>query len=234
MLITGNLFINDDAETGAVISISEVNQRPVTRAIIASNLCFARSGDGIRVISAKDVVVEANMMVATGACTNGVLVRSGPSEAESVSVRHNDVTVEGFGSWVTGIHLVAAAGGLVRNLSAVGNSIRGASEGITFQGTTFEQTPVCALNQVDAGVARPLVGVARLPEKAVVAGGAASRGGSSPGSGAGRFLVGLGDPNENNVIGNAGDIYQRVDENPGPRLFVKESDETPGQGWSAK
>ncbi len=47
VLITGNLLVSEDAETTAVISISEVNQRQVSRAMIASNLCFARSGKGV-------------------------------------------------------------------------------------------------------------------------------------------------------------------------------------------
>jgi hypothetical protein len=176
------------------------------------------------------------MVVATGACTHAIVVRSGgpSSDVEGVSVRGNDLAVEGSGSWATGIRLVAAAGAPVRNVSVVDNSIRGAIEGIAFQGAGFEQTPVCALNRVDAGVARPLVGVAQLPHRVVVTGGATSRGGSTPGSGAGRCLVGVGDPNANGVAGNLGDIYQRVDDNPGPRLFVKESDVAPDQGWSPK
>ena len=122
-----------------------MNQRPVDRAIIANNLCFARSGTGIRVSSSEDVAVEGNL----------------------------------------------------------------------------------------AGVAS-LVGLDQLPEKAVNVGGAASRGGVAPGTGAGRSLVGLGDPNQNNVVGNLGDIFQRVDTTPGPRLFVKEADDQPGTGWAPK
>jgi hypothetical protein len=78
------------------------------------------------------------------------------------------------------------------------------------------------------------VGLDQLPANAVLVGGAASRGGVVPGTGAGRFLVGLGDPNQNNVVGNVGDIYQRVDATPGARLFVKESDDQPSTGWSPK
>lgn len=92
---------------------------------------------------------------------------------------------------------------------------------------------MCALNRVDAGVPS-LVGLDQLPEKAVLVGGAASRGGVAPGTGAGGFLVGLGDPNQSNVVGDLGDIFQRVDTAPGPRLFVKESDDQPGTGWAPK
>jgi len=130
-------------------------------------------------------------------------------------------------------------------VSVVDNSVYGAVEGVRFHGsglpvTGFEQTPVCALNRVDPSPLvdldqfRPLVGLDQLPEKAVLVGGAASRGGKAAGTGAGRFLVGLGDPNQNNVVGNVGDIYQRVDTTPGPRLFVKESDAQPGTGWAPK
>jgi hypothetical protein len=86
---------------------------------------------------------------------------------------------------------------------------------------------VCALNRVDPNPPlvdldqlRPLVSLDQLPGKAVLVGGATSRGGKAAGTGAGRFVVGLGDPNRNNVVGNVGDIYQRVDTTPGPRLFV--------------
>jgi hypothetical protein len=46
--------------------------------------------------------------------------------------------------------------------------------------------------------------------------------------------MGTGNPNDNQLAGNPGDIYQRVDPEPGPRLFVKEDDETPGTGWAPK
>ena len=106
----------------------------------------------------------------------------------------------------------------VRQLTVLGNSIRGAGEGVSFQGAGFQQTPVCALNHVGPDVASPLVGLTVLPERSVVAGGATGHGGASPGLGTGRSLVGSGDPN-GNVVGNVGDIYQRVDGAPGPRLW---------------
>lgn len=233
VLITGNLLVSEDAETTEVISVSEVNQRQVSRAMIVSNLCFARSGNGIRVVSSNDVAVEANMVVATGSCTQGILVQAETSDVDHVSIRNNNITVKGQGSvWVTGIRFAASAQG-IGHVSVIGNSINGATAGVRFQGPGFQQTPVCALNNVDAEVASPLVGLLQLPEDSVVVGGAASRGGSTPGSGAGRFIAGEGTP-ENKVIGNVGDVYQRIDAAPGPRLFVKESDEEPNTGWSAK
>ena len=46
--------------------------------------------------------------------------------------------------------------------------------------------------------------------------------------------MGIGNPNDNQLAGNLGDVYQRVDPEPGPRLFVKEDAEAPGTGWSPK
>jgi len=245
VLITGNLLVDDNPETEAVLVVSEVNQRPVDRAIIANNLCFARSGTGIRVSSSEDVAVEGNLVVATGPCAVGIVLQSTPTSLDRVAARGNDITVEGPGSWDTGILLNARKESPALHVSVVDNSVYGAVEGVRFHGsglpvTGFEQTPVCALNRVDPSPLvdldqfRPLVGLDQLPEKAVLVGGAASRGGKAAGTGAGRFLVGLGDPNQNNVVGNVGDIYQRVDTTPGPRLFVKESDAQPGTGWAPK
>ena len=105
LLITGNLLVNEevahpaDAESEAVISLNEVNQRPVTRAMIVGNLCLARSGSGIQLRSCNDVAVEANMVVATGPCTQGIFARSQSSSVDNLSIRNNDITVEGPGSW---------------------------------------------------------------------------------------------------------------------------------------
>jgi hypothetical protein len=234
VLITGNLLVDENVETEAVLVVSEVNQRPVDRAIIANNLCFARSGTGIRVSSSEDVAVEGNLVVATGSCAVGIVLQSTPTSLDRVAARGNDITVEGAGSWDTGILLNARKESPAHDVSVVDNSVHGAAEGVRFHGTGFQRTPVCALNRVDAAVPSPLVGLDQLPGKAVLVGGAASRGGVAPGTGAGRFLAGLGDPNQNNVVGNLGDIYQRLDTTPGPRLFVKESDDQPGTGWSPK
>jgi hypothetical protein len=232
VVVTGNLLVSEEPQTGAVISLSEVNERQVSRAIVGSNLCFARAGNGIQVLSSDDVAVEANMVVATGACGQGIVVSSESSHVDHVSVRNNDITVEGQGAWDTGIRFAAPDEG-IGHLSIVGNSIHGASQGVVFRGPGFQQTPLCALNRLDAGVAIPLVGLVQLPEDAVVVGGAASRGGTEAGSGVGRQLMGLGNPN-GKVIGNVGDIYQRIDTEAGARFFVKESDEQPDGGWTAK
>jgi hypothetical protein len=238
LLITGNLLINQetaqsaDAESEAVISLNEVNQRPVTRAMIAGNLCMARSGSGIQLRSCDDVAVEANMVVATGPCAQGIFVRSQSSSVDNVSIRNNDITVEAPGSWRSGIFLGASSPHEIHHVSVIGNSIT-AANGIEFAGGGFRQTPICALNRLGSGVMTPLVGLQLLPQKTMAVGGAASRGGATPGSGVGRSLIGHGNPDDQ-VAGNAGDIYQRIDAQAGPRLFVKESDATPKRGWIAK
>jgi hypothetical protein len=88
---------------------------------------------------------------------------------------------------------------------------------------------------------RPLVGLGLLPEQAVVVGGAASRGGSGPAAGTGRHLTGIGDPTDSAdptestvVVGNVGDIYQRLDGQPGHAFYVKESGNGTAMGWTAK
>jgi hypothetical protein len=82
-------------------------------------------------------------------------------------------------------------------------------------GGTLQQTPICALNRVRADVATPLAGLTTVPGRAVVVAGAASRGGNDPGQGAGRVLMGTGNPNDNQLAGNLGDVYRRVDPESG-------------------
>jgi hypothetical protein len=77
------------------------------------------------------------------------------------------------------------------------------------------------------------VGIGNLPFDSVVVGGATSRGGTTASSGGGRFLAGLGDPN-NKVTGNVGDIFQRLDGTPGAILYVKETGDGTDTGWIAK
>jgi hypothetical protein len=231
IIITGNLLVNDDTATSAVISLSEVNQRQVTRALVANNLCFARFGIGIECVSSDDVAIQGNMIVATGACTQGIFVHSEQSSMDNISVRDNDITTEGSGAWSMGIRVHARD--LIHHVSIVGNSVRGATEGVSFTGPSWQQTPVCSLNRIDAGVTSPLVGIGNLPEDSLVVGGATSRGGVNPSSGAGRFVAGLDDP-ENKVTGNVGDIFQRIDGGVGSSLYVKESGNSTTTGWKAK
>jgi Pectate lyase superfamily protein len=232
LLITGNLVINEDTGTGAAITLSEVNQRQVSRALVSGNLCFTRSGNGIQLLSSDDVAVQENMIVATGPCNHGVFVRSEASDVDHVSIRNNDVNVREGGTWTAGIRL-AATPHRIGHVSIIGNSVRGAAEGIRFSGPGFVQTPVCASNRIDSGVGAPLAGLGVLPEEAAVVGGATSRGGATLGTGAGRIVAGLGDPN-GRVVGNVGDMFQRVDGSPGATLYVKESDEGADTGWSPK
>ena len=114
-----------------------------------------------------------------------------------------------------------------------GNSIRGANTGVAFDGSRFRQTPVIALNRIAEDVTSPFVGIGRLPEESVVVGGATSRGGTTAASGTGRFLTGLGDPN-NQVTGNVGDIFQRLDGKPGATFYVKETGNSTDTDWAAK
>jgi hypothetical protein len=233
IIISGNLLVNDDTVTEAVISLSEVNQRQVTRALVANNLCFARSSRGIQCLSSDDVAIQGNMIVATDACSAGVFVRSESSDMDQISVRDNDVTVGDKGKWDIGIRIAATAANQIRDVSVIGNAVRGAEEGIRFENANFDRTPICALNRIGTDVARPLVGLAALPQKAIVVGGASSIGGITASSGGGRFLAGLGDPN-NQVAGNVGDIFQRLDGTPGATLYVKEEGNGTDTGWAAK
>jgi len=129
VVISGNLLVNDDTVTEAVISVSEVNQRQVTRALVAQNLCFARSGNGIQCPSSDDVAVHANMIVATDACRQGVFIRSEASDMDQISVRDNDVTVKEKGAWSTGIRIASTAPHQIREVSVTGNSVRGPRRG---------------------------------------------------------------------------------------------------------
>jgi parallel beta helix pectate lyase-like protein len=231
--ITENLLISERAGTPAVIHLG-ASARPVSRALVAGNLCITPGGQGINLSSSSlsscdDVVIEQNMLVATGPCAEGVQVQSDTSAVNGISVRDNDITVKGPGTWTTGILL---SGNKIHHASAVGNSLRGVATGIKFAGNEFTPTPVCALNRTAETVTKP-IDLEQLPGRVIVAGGAASQGGPTPGSGSGRFLVGQGNP-ENNVTGNAGDVYQRVGSGAGPRLFVKESDALSNTGWVAK
>jgi|tagenome__1003787_1003787.scaffolds.fasta_scaffold20984098_6 hypothetical protein len=231
--VTENLLINERAGTPSVIHLGS-SARPVSQALLAGNLCITPSGQGINVSSSilsscEDVVIERNMLVAAGSCTEGVHVQSDVSAVNGISVRDNDITVKGSGAWATGILI---SGNKIHDVSTVGNSLRGVATGIKFEGNEFVPTPVCALNRTAETVTRP-VDLDQLPGHVIVVGGAAGQGGQTPGSGSGRFLVGQGNP-EGNVTGNAGDLYQRIDSGTGPRLFVKESDALSNTGWAAQ
>lgn len=237
LIISGNLLVNDDSSTRAVISLDAVSQRQVTRALVANNLCFARAGNGILCLSSDDVAIEGNMIVATGACNNAILVRSESSGVDHLSVRDNDVTVRDPGTWNFGIRIAATGPHHVGHVSITGNAIRGASRGVVFesegfpQDDGFQQTPVCALNRVADGI--PILGIGNLPGDFMIVGGATSRGGTTANSGAGRFLAGLGNP-ESRVTGHVGDIFQQLDGTPGATLWVKETGSGTSTGWTAK
>jgi Pectate lyase superfamily protein len=233
VIITGNLLVNDDSSTRAVISLSEVNKRQVTRALVANNMCFARSGVGIQCLSSDDVAIESNMIVATNSCNNGIFVRSESSDVDNISLQDNDITLRATGTWNFGIHIAATAPNHIAHISVTGNSIHGASKGIVFEGAGFQQMPVCSVNRIAEDVPLPLLGIENLPFDSMVVGGATNKGGTTANSGVGCFIAGLGDPN-NKLSGNVGDIFQRLDGTPGNTLYVKESGNNTVSGWIAK
>lgn len=233
LLVSGNLIIQGSAATEAAVSISEVNGRQVSRALLSGNLCMVRAGNGIACLSSDDVAIQGNMIVATGAGKAGIVVRSESSPVSGISVRDNDISIRDQGVWAAGIRIAATDAHGVGDLSVIANSIRGASVGVAFDGKHYLRTPVCALNRTDAGVTTPISGLGRLPEGALVVGGAASGDSTAADTGCGRFLIGLGDPN-GKVSGQIGDIFQRLDGRPGNCLYVKESGGGSQVGWSAK
>ncbi len=156
LLVSGNLLVNECAATEAVLSLSEVNQRQVSRALVAGNMCLTRAGRGIQCLSSDDVAIQGNMVVATGLCAAGIFVRSESSNVDGISVRDNDVTVKGDGAWETGIRFAASAPNPIGHVSVIANSVKGAVEGIVFGGPNYTQTPVYALNRIDPAVVSPL------------------------------------------------------------------------------
>jgi len=229
VVITGNLLVNDDPSTKAVIFLG--GTREVKRALVANNVCFARAGGGIECSSGHDVTIEGNMIVATDICNNGIRVRSQSSQMDGISVRDNDVTVQGTGKWETGIHISADPNPL-GPLSIIGNSIRHAKRGIVFDSNAYSQEPVCALNQTD-DVQVPFLDLA-VPLLNIVSGGITSRGGPVGKPGAGRFIVGHGNPN-GHIVGNIGDIFQSLDgAQINKALWVKDAGDGTTSGWNPK
>ena len=152
---------------------------------------------------------------------------------ENISIRDNDITVKDRGSWNFGIHIAATAPHNIGHVSVIGNSLNQAEKGIVFEGAGFRQMPVCSLNRIGENVTSPFVGIQNLPGDSMVVGGATSKGGTTANSGAGCFIAELGDPN-NKVIGNVGDIFQRLDGAAGTTFYVKESGNNTLSGWTAK
>jgi hypothetical protein len=150
---------------------------------------------------------------------------------DQISVRDNDVTVRGKGAWSTGIRIASSASNHVRDVSVIGNSVRGATEGIRFESAHFERTPFCALNRIGADVASPWSDSRTFPRRPSSL--ASSRGGTAAHSGAGRRLAGLGDPN-NSVLGDVGDMFQRLDGAPGTTLYIKEAGSNTNTHWTPK
>lgn len=229
VMITGNFLVNDDPSTKAVIFLG--GAREVKRALVANNVCFARAGGGIECSSGHDVTIEGNMIVATDNCNNGIRVRSQSSLMDGISVRDNDVTVQGAGKWETGIHISADPNPL-GPISIIGNSIRHAKKGIVFDSNDYLQQPVCALNQTH-NVQFPFLDLA-VPPLNIVTGGITSTGGPVGKPGAGRFIVGHGNPN-GRIVGNIGDIFQSLDgAQMNKALWVKEAGNGTSSDWNPK
>lgn len=235
VIIAGNMLVSEDSSAEGLIALREVNQRNVTRALVTDNLCFTDSGNGIICVSSDDVAIQGNMIVATGSCDNGIAVfpENKTSPMDNISVRDNDITMKGKGKWNSGIRVAANNGPHISHFSVIGNSVRGAANGIELAGSHFRQTPVIALNRIADDVPSPFVGIENLPAKSVVVGGVTSRGGTTEKSGAGRFIAGIGDPKDK-VIGNVGDIFQRLDGKAGETLYVKETGNGSATGWAKK
>jgi hypothetical protein len=232
VVITGNLVVNEDPFTRSAIFLG--GKRKVLRALVANNLCFAEAGNGIECLSGDDVVISNNLIVATKPCNNGILVRSQSSAMDGVSVRDNDITIQGSGKWQNGIHFSANPEPMI-HISIISNSVRGADKGILFQHFQHEDYPprlVCALNRVAEDVDVPFDELLNLPFD-ILTGGLTSKGVSGLKPGAGRFMVGRENP-ENRVVGNIGDIFQRLDGGIGETLYVKEENVNPNTGWKAK
>lgn len=184
-------------------------------------------------------MLQGNMIVATGSSLHGIRIAASKNcDLDNVSVRDNDILAKTGGTWLTGIQVASGEDAHVHFVSVIGNSVGKAAEGIKFVGTEFKQNPVCTLNRIDACVTNPLLGLDNLPEKSLVVGGAASRGGQTANSGTGRLISGLGNP-EGQVTGHVGDIFQRLDiplpgEADPTNLYVKTSGDGTMTGWKAK
>jgi hypothetical protein len=246
VVITGNLIVTENTASEAVIALKgsdlyteEIKPHPMTRALVANNLCIARSGSGITCESGDGIAIQGNMIVATDSCSSGISLKSASGAMDNIAVRDNDITVRGkTGKWAFGVFIGAASPDAalpypIGHLSVTGNSIRNAVTGVVFINKNFTQTPVCALNRIADNVETPFEGIGELPAQSVVVGGALSRGGTTPGSGAGRFIAGLDDPN-GKVIGNVGDIFQRLNGSSCTTLYVKEKGDGTNTDWTAK
>lgn len=250
VVITGNLLINNykpldatdekDAIDGVIVL--KRDSRGVTRALVANNLCLTRTGHGIQCLSCNDVTIQGNMIVATGSCNSGIFVRSEEAPMDNISIRDNDVSIkeDDKGRWLVGIKIATNKEHEIGYVSVIGNSIRRAVQGLVFADDLFRitgihrftQTPVCSLNRIADDVSTPFVGIGTLPTGSVVVGGVTSRGGTDPGSGGGRFIAGLGDPNTR-ILGNVGDIFQRLDGTPGATVYLKETGDSTNTDWIA-
>jgi hypothetical protein len=227
VIISGNLLVSEAPGTEAVISLDAAHGYSVRRAVISNNLCYARDGSGIGCKSCEDITIQCDMVVAMGSCLQGIKVESETLDMSNAEVGDNNILVKDelnpAPTWNTDINITSRTDHSVLDGAIVGNSISGATWGITFTGNSFQRTPLCALNSIDDHVMSPLLGLEHLPELSVVVGGATSTGAEAPGSGTGRLLadwVGSGSPN-NSVTGYVGGIFQRLDSPSGPRLYVK-------------
>lgn len=227
VVISDNLLIDEQTyykKNNGVITLSEA----VDRVMVSNNLCLSGASDGIVCLSGEDITIQGNKVIATGNCKQGIRLRSQISSLDKIVIRNNDISIKETGTWEKGMQITAHPNEIQR-ISIVGNFIDGATlEGIVFDESNFQQTPIFALNQIEA--ATPLHGLGNLPEGCVVSNGNI---GVTTSSGIGRFVTGEGDPN-NQVTGNVGDIFQRLDGGVGSTLYIKETGHGTQTGWSAK
>lgn len=237
LLISDNLLINMAAGVEAVIKLGGASHRPTSRTVVADNVCVTASGVGVLVMSPIDVTVHDNLIIATGVCIDGISVRADAADGDGISLRDNDITTEDNGAWLAGVRISATLPQRLGNLSVMGNSIRGSNTGISFDANGVTHAPICALNHIGADVTQPIRGVETLKGHALIVGGAGT-GSGAVGRGTGRFLVGTGDPNvadgNTGIVGNVGDIYQRLDGSAGHTLYVKEGQDGAADGWTPK
>ena len=190
-VVTGNLLVSEHPAAQSMIVISEVNNRPVNRAMIAHDLLLhpGRIWNRGPVLRGRDSQRQPS--------GRNRRLQPGHRRAGQQRVRRQQRLrprqrhpLPKTGSWDTGI--LIGGGQTVQHITVTGNAIGGAGTGVQFQGGTLQQTPICALNRVRADVTTPLAGLATLPERALVVAGAAT--GAATLTGAGRVLIGTGEP----------------------------------------
>jgi hypothetical protein len=143
LLISGNLVGDERGTTAGAIVVSQLNDRPVNRSLIANNICHIATGAGIVVDSVRDISIDGNLLIAVGQAGQAVLVRSASTAVEGIAVRDTSITAKDAGRWETGVHL--AAQNPFGQVSITSNTVAAATWAVRFTGQAFQQVPVCGL-----------------------------------------------------------------------------------------